>query len=248
MIARSDDRLADLLADRALHGLDPECRRELDERLGGAGTAVDAQALDRAAVLLDLALLPEALPAAPDHLVARLRRDAEAHRAARRGRRPGAVLARIGVWTAALAASLVVAFGVAERIGPPPATLHEQRLALLDTAPDAIQARFEEATAAGAVTGSIAWSTMRQQGFALLAGLEVNAPEGGRYRLWLHEGDRWIPCGDFDVRPGDCTMIVPMRPVDDVRRPDACGLSRVASGAATAPAEPLLARCALPVG
>lgn len=103
-----DERLAQLLADRAVEGLGPEAQDELD-RLAARYPDFEADALDQAAAAVALAgLRVEALPA---HLRARIESDARAHfgPADVVPLRPKAVPAPArGAWLA-LAASVVLA-------------------------------------------------------------------------------------------------------------------------------------------
>jgi anti-sigma-K factor RskA len=210
-----DERLLDLLAERATRGLAPSDEQELRQLLV-THDGIDADELALAAAAADRAFdLPRAddepLPAslraavieqAADHLPAAAPTEAPQ---VRRGR---AVSPWPG-WLAA-AAMLVVALGfalrqpgstVAPTVTPPDIT--EQRESLLQTA-DAIRVAWAvpEDPAYRDVRGDVVWSNGQQAGFMRLEGLPVNDPTVAQYQLWIVDpsrDERPVDGGVFDV-------------------------------------------------
>jgi anti-sigma-K factor RskA len=117
----------------------------------------------------------------------------------------------------AMAAALALAF-VVLRIDPPaelPASMAEQRMALLDTAADTIEVAWATpAEAAYAeVSGDVIWSDGAQQGFMRLRGMPVNDPAVAQYQLWIvdpERGEQPVDGGVFDIPTGSGEVIVPI--------------------------------------
>ena len=72
-----DDRLLQLLADRATEGVDKKEAVAMDELLS-ADPTMDAEALDRVAAKIAIAMIPEGKESLPSALRIRLLTDAEA--------------------------------------------------------------------------------------------------------------------------------------------------------------------------
>lgn len=229
------ERLRDLLADRALFGLDAAEERELAGLLRDHPSE-DVDALDRVAAAAALATVGRAeLPAA---LRARLRDDG------RRFRSPAAVPGA-GRWIAAAmgavlatAASLLLVIGrrdapvvpapalevespaLAAKVAPTPAVQREE---LLATVADAVQLDCAAADAADErqAHGDVVWSASRQRGFLRIRGLTPNDPARRQYQVWIVDGDRGtpVPGGVFDVAGVDGDVVVPILPRAFVQGP-----------------------------
>jgi anti-sigma-K factor RskA len=227
------DRLRQLLADRAVFGLDAAEERELAGLLRDH-PAEDADALDRIAAAA--ALATAATAQLPEELRARLHDDV------RRLRSPP-VTARAGRWIVvaggiglATAASLLAVIGrrdapvapdreaeapaVAAKVAPTPAV---QRADLLATVADAVQL---DCAAAGAADerqaeGDVVWSPSRQRGFLRIRGLTPNDPGRSQYQVWIMDGDRGtpVPGGVFDVAGAAGDVVVPILPRAFVQGP-----------------------------
>jgi hypothetical protein len=231
------DRLRELLADRAVFGLDAAEERELAGLLRDH-PAEDADALDRIAAAAALATATTAQ--LPDALRARLHDDV------RRLRSPP-VTVRAGRWIAAAvgiglatAASVIVVLGhrdpamvpapapqaespmVATKVAPTPAV---QRAELLATVADAVQLDCAAAAAGAAderqAEGDVVWSPSRQRGFLRIRGLTPNDPGRTQYQVWIMDGDRGtpVPGGVFDVAGAAGDVVVPILPRAFVQGP-----------------------------
>jgi hypothetical protein len=229
------ERLRELLADRALFGLDAAEERELAGLLRDH-PAEDADALDRIAAAA--ALATGATAQLPDALRARLHDDV------RRLRSPP-VTVRGGRWIAAAvaailatAASLLLAIrlrdmpvvpapareadAVAAKVAPTPAV---QRAELLATVADAVQLDCAAAAAGAAderqAQGDVVWSPSRQRGFLRIRGLTPNDPGRSQYQVWIMDGDRGtpVPGGVFDVGGAAGDVVVPILPRAFVQGP-----------------------------
>jgi hypothetical protein len=218
------ERLLELLADRAVFGLDAAEEAELAALLADH-PATDPDGLDRLAATVAVAT---GRPAA--ELPAGLKKRLEAD-VVQRG--AGPVSVRSGRWLRVAAATLLATtagllllVGRREpesqrRVSNPPApavaaTPAVQRDELLATVSDAVRldcaaadGEVEEGTAAG----DVIWSPSRQRGFLRIGGLSANDPAESRYQVWIIDGDRGtpVPGGLFDVTTaGD--VVVPILP------------------------------------
>jgi hypothetical protein len=228
-MTRSDDdrgtpratppRAHDLLADRALYGLDDADAREL--RALGADADLS---YDLAAAAIDLATVPiEPMPAdvADRILAARQPRtlagwvmppglaapglgaSSEAPRSmssaplAKRRRRSAAVVF-------ATAASLIALVGVSWWLlrGRTAPTAAAARAELLASASDVATLAWQPKEAAG-TSGDVVWSPSAQRGFMRFVGLPPNDPATSQYQLWIfdRQRDQAFPVdgGVFDV-------------------------------------------------
>jgi len=234
------DRRNELLADRALQGLDEAEVREL-ERLGAAGD----DSFDLAAAAADLAMLgePQPLPAA---LAARVLADARLQAPARAGAGAGVGgvapsrrrrdLGRAAGWVAAAAAAVLAIFAwsrppeVVEKVvrvevpvAPRLPTPAEARAELLASAPDARTIAWSATPdpAARGAAGDVVWSPSRQQGYLRIRGLAANDPTLVQYQLWIFDARRDqahpVDGGVFDVRDGE--VVIPIRAAVRVFQP-----------------------------
>ncbi len=230
-----DERLADLLTQRATEGLTASERLEL-ERLLKCHGCPDGDVIDRTAASLLLAgtLEPEALP---EHLRNRLNAAADAFIATELGGAvvefPWAQRSRAGnlrqaaparwAWAVAAALALIAVAGWWPRsrssidapvarapVVPeiPPAELSvEQRRERLAAAAATIEVPWTvtEDPAARTVRGDVIWNPASQSGFMRFRGLAANDPSREQYQLWVFDGSR---PGCEDLLGPDC------RPVD----------------------------------
>ncbi len=228
--AAGRERLFELLADRAVFGLEAAEEAELAGLLRDhPGT--DVESLDRVAAAVAVATgraAPVALPAGlRARLEAGLRRPAEPPAA-----RPGRRLVAGAIAVLATAASLLLLLDrsgqeplpevIAPAVPPVAATAHGQRNELLATVPDAVRLDCE-AVAEGReepAVGDVVWSPSRQRGFLRIGGLATNEPATSRYQVWIIDGDRGtpVPGGAFDVTAGG-EVVVPILPRDFVQGP-----------------------------
>lgn len=231
--APENNRLHQLLADRAVQGLSAPEAAELDQLLRETpGAAALAEQYELAAAAADLALLggasAEAMPAS---LREKIEADADHWLDARRGGSlrpeiagrirptsvPRAGLGGVAGW---LAAAACLALAASVWFGRPaatsPADPAAERAALLSSATDVIQVAW---SAAGelektAVQGDVVWSTREQKGFMTLSGLPANDPSREQYQLWIFDpaqSDKTpIDGGVFDAAAG--AVVVPIDP------------------------------------
>jgi hypothetical protein len=233
MTRPDDPRIHDLLADRALHGLDDADSRELHSL--GADTD---DTYDLAAAAIDIATLPiEPMPTAlADHiLAARVPRtlagwaipgsplaapdvgDAPAgHPATRTPARPARRHHPAVTWFA-VAATILVVVGASWwllRGRPAPApTLAALRADLIARASDAAPVAWKATPEAPGASGDVVWSPSAQRGYMRFVGLAPNDPAKTQYQLWIFDRtrDQAFPVdgGVFDVTASG-EVIVPI--------------------------------------
>jgi hypothetical protein len=234
-----DERLQDLLALRALEGLDATEEQELDA-LTPRYPDFDAEAFDRVAAALTLAGLR--VEPMPDAVRARVQAGADAYFAAREEARAAPATAEVaylparprptaarGGWFAAAAALVLAAVGwwqvdrmdrqisglVAQQAAAPRAA--EQLLAELQARPgtQVIAWSATEDPAAGGAGGAVVWNGAEQAGLMRFRGLAPNDPAVAQYQLWIFDAERDerfpVDGGVFDVPPGADEVLVPIR-------------------------------------
>jgi anti-sigma-K factor RskA len=230
-----DQRLHELLADRALFELSAEEQNELRALL--ASSSIDPLSFDYTAAMVALTFLPDADEPLPADLEARMKSAAEAFlpqkrptadaaatdrsrlrpidaaAASRRGKR------EVAAWCVA-AASTAALLLVTWQMGwkqPSTSSTAEGRATLLKLAPDVLQVNWTATTdpSAQGATGDVVWSVDKQQGFLRFKGLSRNDPQKNQYQLWIfdgHQDDRYpIDGGVFDVDSASGEVIVPIR-------------------------------------
>ena len=212
-MSADQERLLDLLADRATVGLSAAERAELEQLI--AASKLDPDSMDRAAAALDIAFSRGAQQA---ELPATLRASVLANWDARSSQ-PGNVIplrrsyAWIG-WVAAAAASLVAFFGWLPRIAT--TDLAKARQALIDQANDELVVNWKptDDPSGKNVGGDIVWSNTLQKGFMRFHGLAKNDPRVKQYQLWIFDkaqDDRYpIDGGVFDIDSDTGDVIVPI--------------------------------------
>lgn len=187
-------------ADIALGDLSPA-----ELAASGAVGVEEVEAMERAAAMLSLALIPGSSLPLPDALSARLAADAASHFDARPTRRPRNVIAWLG-WPVAAAA--MVAAGLALRSRPPaePPRVSGPWVALSAT---------DHPLARGA-SGQLAWDRAANRGVLKLTGLAAVEPKQGTYQLWIIDARRDprypVDGGTFIVADPAGTTVVPIRP------------------------------------
>ncbi|MFG0274955.1 MAG: anti-sigma factor domain-containing protein [Phycisphaerales bacterium] len=226
-----NERLFDLLADRALDGLDAAEAMELQRLLAESGDAIAEDELDLAAAALHLGFGVEQ-EALPEGLRDRIALDADRYvrpSSASKAevhheivRRPD-VVARIGwmPWLVAAAAIVIGAVGwmrtspTATPETPNAAPITAQFASLRDApGTEAIAwAALEDPTAQGAA-GEVIWNAAEQRGFMRFEGLAANDPSIEQYQLWIFDSTRPeatpVDGGVFDIS-AQGEVIVPIR-------------------------------------
>ncbi len=217
-------RITDLLADRAVFGLDADEEQELATLLKTMPDT-DHESLDRIAAALAVQWLNPQANATP-----RPPRAADKHRP-------------FLFAVTALAASLIAiaAWPIFTRRPEPPAglppvadTFVRARDEMLRSLDDVVHLECNAILAANEVVsprerarGDIVWSPSRQRGFLRIRGLPANDPREKQYQIWIIAGRRTVPlrCGVFDVRPPGGTeisepnIVVPILPPEFVQGP-----------------------------
>jgi anti-sigma-K factor RskA len=218
-------RLEELLADRALVGLERHESDELGALLADARLD-DPTAHELVAAAVDLALGPVRFEPLPAALRSRVLADAEellgpSARAAAMpptGSHPSPARPS-PAWWVALAAAALALIGWWPRLsstGAPAAGA--ERAALLASA-DALRLDWSATDLAIGATGDVVWSQARQRGYLRIAGLPVNDPATSQYQLWIFDDERAHPVdgGVFDAAPGE--ILVPIDAKLDVAAP-----------------------------
>lgn len=228
----SRERAEELLAWRAVEGLDDNENRELDGLLA-AMPELDDGSFERAAAACHLALLgPE--ESLPDPARQRLKRAAAEFQGESHGKLltmpqraaaaavPGSPRSAWGGWLAAAACLLLALAGWWPRLAAPPADeappaiVEGQPAPPPELAPDAIELPWQatEDAVALAAAGSVVWSPTQQAGFMRIRGLEANDPAVSQYQLWIFDKNRDerypVDGGVFDMPAGVAEVVVPI--------------------------------------
>lgn len=232
------ERLLELLADRAIGELSPGDTAELDSLLVRADGEPGYEELIGGLVL---AADDPSEGEIPESLRSDLQRRGE-------GMVAGAPLARIEPqstsggwvgWTVAAAAVLLAAIGWLRPptapmvpVGPSPA----ERLAALETEPDTVVIPLEgqgELEAAGRA-GELVWNERLQEGFLRLSALPSNDPSDLQYQLWIFDETREtyaVDGGVFNVSlPPTGEAVVPFEPKLSVGRAAAFAVTKERPG------------------
>jgi hypothetical protein len=228
------DRLADLLADRALGVFDERDGLELEALLGELPD-VDEFELDRTAAAIDLAFSGGRFEPMPEAIRSRIVSSAGLHVGADRpsaGRGAPAPLhptprRRIGYsgWWAAAACFVLAVAGWWPRLTTeirPAAPTGDLRAEFLEEIPDAVRRDWKVLSGeAEGVTGEVIWSQSRQEGVMTFRGLPSNDPAREQYQLWIldEEQNHPIDGGVFDIDPRSGEAIVTMDPKIAVTHP-----------------------------
>lgn len=243
-----NDRLIDLLIERATQGLPESDTAELN-RLLAQYPDFDPDTLDYAVAAIDTALSEPIADELPAALLARVRADANRHEfSAQRPVPPAGPMQRFAVlgWLAA-AASLFIAAAVwlnARPVSPTPPPPAERREQLLAKAPDVVKVAWQSNDPRfSGVTGDAVWSTGRQEGYMRLKGMPANTPTAQQYQLWIVDPARDknpVDGGVFDVPAGATEVVIPMNAKLAVGKPAAFAITLEKPGGVVVSAGPLL--------
>lgn len=226
-----NERLRELLADRALQGLEANDDRELQELLAAEGQ-VDEDAYDFAAAAIDLAAMNRELDPVPPALLERLHADANNFAMPVKARVPSvapvvdvvspAVAGRVMPWLAAAAGVLLAI--IAWWPGRPVDAA--ATYATLLTSPGSIELPWTNAAAGEGVSGSVVWNADRNEGVLRFSGLAVNDPRDIQYQLWIFDAGRAgysddiaVDGGVFDIDRATGDVYVPIRAALDIKNP-----------------------------
>jgi anti-sigma-K factor RskA len=232
----NNERLVELLVQRATDGLNASERVELN-RLLGQEQYSDSEQFEQTAAALLLAGCPEDEPL-PEDLRERLLNQADAFGTqnvaspvadlgairAQRAQEISAAPARGGsklAWFAVAASLLIALAGWWPRLTNEPAT--QQQVSTLEQRRDQLMAQAgsiradwkgTEDAAAANVTGDVVWDPRAQTGYVRFHGLAANNPKQSQYQLWIFDktrGDQYpVDGGVFDVPASGGDVIVPI--------------------------------------
>ena len=219
------DRRLDLLADKALQGLDDLESVELAAFEGSVAEAVDALDMELAAAVVAGLDLSDT-PALPDLLAKIIERDAKLHvppalsAPSRPPLRREAFTRQLGWWVAAAS----IAFALINLPRPKPLeTVSEAPVeAKLEGSPAADLVNTKHPLGVGA-SGRVVWNSSRQEGYLALKGLAPIDRRKGIYQLWIFDSERDerypVDGGVFAIEKANATTIVPIHPGLEVKKP-----------------------------
>lgn len=237
----SDDRLNELLIERALWGLDDDRARELEAATGTAGWNGE-DPYDLAVASLAVVFASErGGETVPDSVRRSLSAAGQGFVEGRRSPTPFRPTPDPSPAPSTPASPMKIGFGGTSPFGllgwlaaaaclafamltsrPAPVLNDEQRLALLErTATDLVRASWVGLGAIGApahpldhgVSGMVVWSDERDEGYMLISGIQPNDPELFQYQLWIFDAKR--RAGDLPrFRIPGLPEILTQRPVD----------------------------------
>ncbi len=227
--ARDDERLEELLVQRAVEGLDPAESAET-ERLLAAADGVDPDAFDEAAAWFWVAE-GDADRSLPDDVAARTLATlgvGEPRRApvVPLRRRPRRGSGATPAWLAAAALLVIALAGWWPRLQPQvPGDPAAARDELIATAPDLVRVDWtstEHPRAQRLGGGYVVWSDEQQRGYMTFRDIPGNDPARHQYQLWVFDATRSdqypVDGGVFDAGDGGEEVIVPIRTKLPVRR------------------------------
>jgi len=220
---RHDERLHELLADRALFCVDPAEQAEIDALLHDPEIERLAEEYELAAALIDPALTTPDATALPDSIAeSALRIGMRAVQETAVAAPPTvddspAVIGRIALvpWFIAAAAVLIAMVSVLQPWGESALDPMIARLALQET-PGSVTIAWQalaDPTASAFVSGDVVWNNAEQIGYMRFQGLAANDPSVEQYQLWIFDAERDearpVDGGVFNVsRSGE--VIVPI--------------------------------------
>jgi anti-sigma-K factor RskA len=219
------ERLLDLLAERAVCGLDSSGQRELAE-LQLRYPEIDDQYYEIPAAAANLALEPDSEPL-PEAIRQRILAQSERYcpiqcpSAARVPRPRASVLSSTG-WIAAAACLALAVFTWRSVERPTPVPGLEERVAQ-----DSARGRWDwqptQDPAGANVKGEVVWSPNQQTGFMRFQGLAANNPSESVYQLWIFDESRDqrypVDGGVFSIPPGSTSVTVPIQAKLAVKKP-----------------------------
>lgn len=208
------DRLQELLADRALFGLDAAEKTELAKLLA-AMPKVDETQLDRLVAAVQLESLTEVTDLPPE-LSQKIKAQAARSEPFVRSQAGKSVSNRreLLAWLACAASLMLAAFMAwgSSRTALSPSQL----LAELNRDPQAMTVPWSAGPddSGKNVSGEVVWSNRRQEGVMSFRGLPANNPKQTQYQLWIFDTaqDEKYPVdgGVFDIPPGQNEVLVPI--------------------------------------
>jgi len=221
-----EERLFDLMRERAVYGLDEGEERELKELTSKHGD-IDVECYDRAAAALDIAFSERRCAALPEGLRRRIESSAPKTRAPEK-RAPDAISAAVRVpaqrsstwpiwsgWATAAAATIVAILGwTRESRAPDPVKVSLALQLEVDSASDHLVLPMKPTDDPDGrnVAGELHWSTSLQKGYMSFRGLPSNDPRQKQYQLWIFDklrGDEHpVDGGVFDVAGSE--IVVPI--------------------------------------
>lgn len=217
-MTRPDDQIADFLADRAMEGLSPQESAELS-RLLEASPGTDAEAFDRVAAALAVALSPPNPGAMPAALRARILAQARPKFGPRPKPKPRRFLAVAG-WSVAAAGWLVAAWAWSPPKAPESPEIGMERLR---GEVGSIPFKATAHPLAQGASGDLVWSQDRQSGYLKLTGLAPIDPSRGAYQLWIFDEARDtrypVDGGVFTIAEGSKPVVVEIHIPLHVNRP-----------------------------
>lgn len=227
-VSSEQQRLLDLLSDRALFGLSVEEEQEL-AKLSASNPDVDANEMDRIVGLLEASAPGSEQPAMPAALKESILQSSGATGAATKTAQPhvesrspvekasGQSKNSSMMWLAlaATAASLLVAFSSAywrPDATPTVISIAEQKTQLESTATDLVRVAWTSTDETKPYTGEVTWSNAAQAGFMTFAGLPSNNPTKEQYQLWIFDAEQDerypIDGGVFDVTVNNTVVAI----------------------------------------
>jgi anti-sigma-K factor RskA len=226
-----EDRIQELLADRAVFGLTADEQAELDALLA-AHPFADPEALDRLAADLARATVPTVPEPMPVRLLAKVLADAPSHLPTVTPRptktRTGKLRYLVAGLTVAACLMLAVGWWRWNQSGPAPspADRRNEMLARINLpGNDVIRLEWTATAdpAAKGASGEVVWSSETQEGYMLFRGLASNSPTREQYQLWVFDASRDerypVDGGVFDIPEGAGEVVVPIRVKLGVSRP-----------------------------
>lgn len=263
---QSEERLMQLLADRATEGLDARAADELGELLLHH-PQYDASHLEPVAAAIDLAMAPLLREPLPDSLHERIVADAKHYFANEPGRRfartqesvlePTAPridwakrdrhrgIRRAGWCLAAASLGLAIAgwWQVLSIDGSDNSSFSRQYADFVRNTDDAVKATWNgKEPGYETVSGDVIWSDANQSGFMRLVGLPPNNPETAQYQLWIVDPNRDshpVDGGVFDV-PVAGEVIIPIDAKLSVDQPKVFAITLEKPGGVVVSGGPLL--------
>ena len=262
---QQEERLLELLADQAQHGLDDAQTQELSSLLDKLDQTPDED-MELAAAAAYLAIDAETktsrepMPAElTDKLIAQgeskissnTSSDNSPLKFTTQTTAPRGLAHPAWGWLAA-AAVLILSASAWFALMPTNTTLdlEIQLAALLNEASDAVQVQWagSDDPVYGKVTGDVTWSDDRQEGYMRLTGLPVNDPTATQYQLWIVDPDvdtNPVDGGVFDIN-SDGEVIVPIEAKLRVDQPTVFAITVERPGGVVVSKGPL--RVVAPVG
>ena len=216
----NQQRLLDLLADRAVFGLSQDEENELAS-LQQSHPDVDDHEMDRIVALLESSNPRLHRDSMPDEVRAKISAASDAN--ARSVESPTAnapnasksSLARkarrdLLVGALAAAATLLIAAMLWQPSTTPTLSLSQRRDQVIANAPDLVRINWTPTNRDDAYSGDVVWSEKLQKGFMRFEGLPINDPKREQYQLWIFDSvqDVSYPIdgGVFDVTGGEAIV------------------------------------------